>query len=41
MQPISVFIDIANFADFLRGTANVTRTQGVCHHMILIFLDLL
>ena len=33
---ISVFLDIAKFADFGWKNANISRTQGVCH-MIHIF----
>ena len=36
MQSISVFLDIAKFADFRWKNADVSRTQGVCH-MIYIF----
>ena len=39
MQSISIFLDIAKFADFQRKNADVKRTQGVCH-VIHIFLDL-
>ena len=30
MQSISVFLDIAKFADFLWKNADFSRTQGVC-----------
>ena len=33
---ISVFFDIAKFADFQQKNVDVSRTQGVCH-MIRIF----
>ena len=36
MQSISVFLDIAKFADFLRKNADVSRTQEV-RHVIHIF----
>ena len=36
MQSISVFLDIAKFADFLLKNADVSRTQGA-YHMIHIF----
>ena len=39
MQSIHVFLDIAKFADFQGKTADVSRTQGMCH-VIYIFLDL-
>ena len=38
MQSISVFLDIAKFADFRRKNADVSRTQGFCH-MIRIFFE--
>ena len=31
MQSISVFSNIAKFADFQWKSADVTRTKGVCH----------
>ena len=37
MQPVSVFLVIAKFADFWRKNADVSRSQGVCH-VIRIFL---
>ena len=37
MQSISVFSDIAKFADFQWKSADVSITQGMCH-MIHIFL---
>ena len=37
MQYISIFLDIANFADFLQKKADVSRAQSVCH-MIYIFI---
>ena len=36
MQSISVFLDIAKFADSRQKNADVSRTQGVCR-MIHIF----
>ena len=36
MQSISVFLDIAKFADFLSKNADVSRTQGA-YHMIHTF----
>ena len=30
MQSISVFFDVAKFADFQRKNTDVSRTQGVC-----------
>ena len=38
MQFISVFPDIAKFADFRWKNAEVNRTQGVCH-VIQIFFE--
>ena len=38
MKSVSVFLDIAKFADFWRKNADVSRTQGVCH-VILIFFE--
>ena len=37
MQSISVFLDIGKFVDFLWKTANVSRTQGVCHVIHVFF----
>ena len=37
---MSLFLDIAKFADFQWKNANVSRTKGVCH-VIYIFLALL
>ena len=37
MKPISVFLDIAIFADFQRKKADVSRTQGVCHVTHIFF----
>ena len=37
MESISVFLDIAKFADFRSKNAGVSRTQGVAH-VIHIFL---
>ena len=31
MQSLSVFLDIAKFADFRWKNTDVSRTQGVCH----------
>ena len=39
MQSISVFSDIAKFADFRWKNADVNRTQRVCH--VIYFLGLL
>ena len=36
---MSLFLDIANVADFRWKNADANRTQGVCH-AILMFLDL-
>ena len=40
MHFISVFLDMAKFADFKWKNAKISRTQGVCH-VIHMFLDLL
>ena len=31
MQSLSVFLDIAEFADFWWKNADVSRTQRICH----------
>ena len=36
MQSISVFLDVAKFADFRLKNRDISRTQGVCH-VIYIF----
>ena len=37
MQSISVFFDIGKFVEFRRKTADVSRTQGVCHVIHVLF----
>ena len=37
MQHISVFLDLAKFADFWRKNVDVSRTQGVCHVIHIFF----
>ena len=37
IQSISVFLDIAKFADFWWKNANVSRTQAVCHVIYIFF----
>ena len=37
MQSISVFVDIANVADFQWKNGDVSKTQGVCHVIYLFF----
>ena len=37
MQSISVFLDIAKFADFRWKNADVSRTQEVCHVISIFF----
>ena len=37
MQSISVFLDIANFADFRWKKADVSRTYWVCHVIHIFF----
>ena len=37
MQSISVFFDIGKLVEFRRKTADVSRTQGVCHVIQVLF----
>ena len=37
MQSISVFHDNTKFADLRRKNADVSRSQGVCHVILLFF----
>ena len=37
MKSISVFLDIAKYADFWWKNADVSRTQGVCHATHIFF----
>ena len=37
IQSISVFLDIAKFAEFRWKNADVSRTQAVCHVIHIIF----
>ena len=37
MQSVSVFLDIAKFADFLWKNADFSRIQGVCHVIHIFF----
>ena len=37
MQYISVFLDVAKFADFWWKNAGVSRTHGVCHVIHIFF----
>ena len=37
IQSISVFLDIAKFADFRCKNADVSRTQRVCHVIHIFF----
>ena len=39
MQSISVFLDIASFADFGKKNGDTSRNQRVCH-VFIYFLDL-
>ena len=41
MKSISVFLDIAKFADFRRKAADVSRTQGVCPMIHIFFASTL
>ena len=37
MKFISVFLNIAKFADFQQKNPDVSRTQGVCHLIHIFF----
>ena len=37
MQSISVFLDITKVADFRSKNADLSRTQGVCHVIYILF----
>ena len=37
MESISVFLDIAKFADFRYKNADASKTQGVCHLIHIFF----
>ena len=37
MQSISVFFDVTKVADFSLKNADISRTQGVCHMIYIIF----
>ena len=37
MQSMSVFLDIAKFADFRWKNADVSRIQGMCHVIYTFF----
>ena len=37
MQAIYVFLDITKVADFRRKNADVSRTQGVCYVIYILF----
>ena len=37
MQSISVFLDIAKFANFQWKNADGSRTQGLCHVIRILF----
>ena len=37
MKSISVFLDITKFADFRLKNADVSRTQGVRHVILILF----
>ena len=39
MKSIHKFLDIAKFADFRLKTADVGRSQGVCHVIHIFLLD--
>ena len=37
MESISVFLDVAKFADFRSKNADVSRTHAVCHVIHIVF----
>ena len=37
IQSLSVFLDIAKFADFAWKTTDVSRTKGECHVVYILF----
>ena len=37
IKSLSLFLDIAKFADFRQKNADVSRTQGVCHVIYILF----
>ena len=37
IQSVSVFLDVAKFADFKWKNADVCRTQRLCHVIYIIF----
>ena len=37
MQSISVFLNIAKFADFRLKNADVSRAEGMCHAIHIFF----
>ena len=37
MQSVSVFMDIAKFADFRLKNANISRIQGLCRVIHIFF----
>ena len=37
MQSISVFLDVAKFADFRSKTADLSRTQEMCYVIHIFF----
>ena len=37
MQSISVFLEIAEFVNLQEKSADVSRTQGVCHAIHMFF----
>ena len=37
MQSTSEFLDIAKFADFRWKNADVSKTQGMCHVILIVF----
>ena len=38
MESISVFRDITKFIDFLPKNADISRNQGVCHVVQIVFV---
>ena len=37
MESISVYLDLAKFADFWLKSADVSRNEGVCHVIYIVF----
>ena len=37
MESITVFLDIVKFTDFWQKSADVSKTQGLCHVIYIVF----